>query len=70
VPGKDRLVRPAETTEKAQGNALSSDITKKSRVNEVDRLHKVVGFFTKLGSTSTSVVFPGLELLPHRPDPA
>jgi hypothetical protein len=69
VLGKDRLVRPDETTEKEQGNALSSDITKKSRVNEVDRLHKVVGCSTKRGSRATSVVFAGLELLPHRPDP-
>ena len=67
--GKERLVRRDETTEREQGNALSSAFTKKSRVNEVDRRHKVVGYFTKRASTAPSVVFAGLELLPHRPDP-
>jgi hypothetical protein len=66
---KDRLVRPDETTKKAQDNARSSDITKKSRANEVDRLHKVVRRFTKRGPTATSVAFAGLERLPHRPYP-
>jgi hypothetical protein len=48
VLDKDRLVRLDETTKKEQGNALSSNITKKSRVNEVDRLGERTGCLSRL----------------------
>ncbi len=64
VPGTDGLVCPEQGTQRERDNPMSTNIIKKSRVNEVDALQKLADGLTQHASTAPSVVLAGATLKP------